>query len=199
MAGSLSLRGRRGALLAVFLLLAAGSPAASADGRFGGSLRTFDLYQAPPAGSSADASILSADRLRLGWTGSLGEGLNGEAAAENLLWLSSPPGALPLPGTSINRRTPLQATWGEGEAAADLLSIDRLNLHGSFGGTDVTLGRQAIGFGRIVLLSPLDIIAPFSPTPGTPPPAPTPPASPAPCLAPPHSPHQPPRTACSYR
>jgi len=41
--------------------------------------------------------------------------------------------------------------------------IDRLALHASFGGTTLTLGRQAVGWGRGVMFSAIDLFSPFTP------------------------------------
>jgi hypothetical protein len=41
--------------------------------------------------------------------------------------------------------------------------IDRAAVHMSFSGADVTIGRQAIGWGRGVLFGAVDLFAPFSP------------------------------------
>ncbi len=44
-----------------------------------------------------------------------------------------------------------------------MTQVDRLNIHVEQGLFSWTLGRQALGFGRISLFSPLDVIAPFPP------------------------------------
>ncbi len=63
----------------------------------------------------------------------------------------------------MNRHFDLQKNWHEGERFSGQLQVDRLNIHGESGGFNWFFGRQAIGFGRISLFSPLDIIAPFPP------------------------------------
>ncbi|WP_432822325.1 hypothetical protein, partial [Trichloromonas sp.] len=76
---------------------------------------------------------------------------------------ADPGSGLALPGDSPNRRLDLEKNWNDGEWFSQQLAVDRLNLRGRHAGIDWTLGRQAIGFGRISLFSPLDIIAPFPP------------------------------------
>jgi hypothetical protein len=68
-----------------------------------------------------------------------------------------------LPGESPNRRLDLERNWNEDHWFRQQLAVDRLGLRGSHAGIDWSLGRQAIGFGRISLFSPLDIVAPFPP------------------------------------
>jgi hypothetical protein len=57
----------------------------------------------------------------------------------------------------------MERTWQHGSHADSRLQVDRFNLQWHKGPLDVTLGRQAVGFGRILIASPLDVIAPFPP------------------------------------
>jgi len=128
----------------------------------GGSLKSLDLYlDAAPESGTVDSKV-SSNRLRLELAGPLREKLDLEAALDYQLLLSDPAGALPLPGNSVNRRLDLDHSWYSG-AVADRLDLDRLNLSGTFAGARWRAGRQAIGFGRIAIFSPLDIVAPFPP------------------------------------
>lgn len=78
------------------------------------------------------------------------------------LW-SDPEEAFALPKDDHNRHMDLDKSWQHGDQGVSRLQIDRLNLHWRKGALDVTLGRQAVGFGRILIYSPLDVIAPFAP------------------------------------
>ncbi len=62
-----------------------------------------------------------------------------------------------------NQRMDLTHVTGDERHWTTQAEIDRLALHANIGRHQITLGRQAIGFGRIALYSPLDIIAPFAP------------------------------------
>ncbi|PLY10588.1 MAG: hypothetical protein C0624_02280, partial [Desulfuromonas sp.] len=57
----------------------------------------------------------------------------------------------------------LTKTWREDENWSTRLHVDSLYLRGRHGSLRWSAGRQPYGFGNIVLYSPLDIIAPFSP------------------------------------
>jgi hypothetical protein len=63
----------------------------------------------------------------------------------------------------FNRKLDLEKSWRHGDDNSSLLQLDRLNLQWREGNIDAIIGRQAIGFGRIILFSPLDIISPFAP------------------------------------
>ncbi|EAT14674.1 hypothetical protein HTZ97_03900 [Desulfuromonas acetoxidans] len=62
-----------------------------------------------------------------------------------------------------NQRIDLTKVTGENDHSTSRGEIDRLAIHATIDRHQLTVGRQAIGFGRIVLYSPLDIIAPFAP------------------------------------
>lgn len=127
-----------------------------------GSLKSFNLYieNFPHAGQDG---VLSSDRIRLDLTGQLTHNFDLEFSLEQQLLWSSHIGVVALAENSVNRRLDLQKNWHEGEQFSGQLQVDRLNIHGKAGGLNWSFGRQAIGFGRISLFSPLDIIAPFPP------------------------------------
>ncbi|PLX86490.1 MAG: hypothetical protein C0617_00830 [Desulfuromonas sp.] len=153
-------------LLALLSLCLSGQVAAAelpGGVRLGGHLKSLNVHvQAAPGGSFPDTDF-SSNRLRLDLTGSAGETLDWELSAENLLLYTDPKGSIPLPGQSANRAVELEQSWNEGEDFANRLEVDRLNLRTTLLGVDWTVGRQAIGFGGILMFSPLDIIAPFPP------------------------------------
>lgn len=137
--------------------------ASAADLRLGGYLKSLDIYVQSPPQSGLPSGEVSSNRLRLDLTGSAGPGVDFELSGENQLLYTAPAGLLPLPGESVNRAIDLEKSWNEGGRFQNRLFVDRLNLRTTRAGIEWTVGRQAIGFGRIVLFSPLDIIAPFPP------------------------------------
>lgn len=146
--------------LALALLLGGAAPAAAFE--TSGYLKTLDIYVRPLDEAGLEDGAVSANRLRLEVREDLVDATF-EAAAENLLLYTSPAGVVPLPGDSPNRALDLETDWQRDRRFADRLELDRFNLQGSALGLDWSVGRQAIGFGRLNLFSPLDIIAPFPP------------------------------------
>lgn len=62
------------------------------------------------------------------------------------------------------RITPLSWNWAaDGDVTATLL-LDRANVKLSTGRLDLTIGRQAIAFGKAYFWNPLDLFLPFGPT-----------------------------------
>jgi len=142
--------------------LPAGAATSNGNWRLGGYLKTLNVYfTGPPVGPQGSGAA-SSNRLRLDVEGPVAQGMDLEASLEDQLQFSDPAGYLPLAGNPVNRVVGLDHDWRQG-ATADRLAVDRLNLSGSTLGTNWRFGRQALGFGRILLFSPLDIIAPFPP------------------------------------
>jgi len=133
------------------------------DLRLGGYLKTLDLYTESPPRSGLPSGEISSNRFRLDLTGAAAKGIDIELSAENILLYTDPAGLVPLPRASVNRRLDLEKNWNEGGRFQNQLFVDRLNLQTEQLGVQWTLGRQAIGFGRIIIFSPLDVIAPFPP------------------------------------
>ncbi len=133
-----------------------------ADIDFGGFLKTSNFYldQIP---NQTDEGLISSQRLRLELSGQLAGEYDFEIAAEQQLLWSDPPELINLPGGLVNQRFDLEKSWNRNGRFESQLQLDRLNLQGEFKQLQWTLGRQAIGFGRISLFSPLDVIAPFPP------------------------------------
>lgn len=131
--------------------------------QWGGSLRSLNLTGAEAPAELFPAYRLSSTRLRLesAWQGP--SGWRVETAADHQLLGTDPAGIIPLPGDGVNRRFDLDHSWQHDAGWASRLQVDRLNFAWSGGHFDAALGRQAIGFGRILISSPLDIIAPFPP------------------------------------
>jgi len=132
------------------------------DPSLSGSLKSLNLYlQRLPAGSQE--GLLSLERLRFELSASVLESYRFEAAIDQQLLWSDPPGFVSLPLDSVNRVVDLEHSWNRGGRVSAQAQIDRFNLRGERNDLQWALGRQAIGFGRISLFSPLDVIAPFPP------------------------------------
>lgn len=152
-------RGLAGLLFALLLLPASSGGALE----YGGHFKSLDLHLQAPPGSGLPSGELSSNRLRLDLSGEAPGNFAWEFSAEDILRYTDPPGLVPLPRESVNRVLDLEKNWNQGERFANRLFVDRLSLRATLAGVEWTLGRQGIGFGRIVLFSPLDIIAPFPP------------------------------------
>ena len=157
--------GRRAAGCTLALLLAAVSPALGEDPgwTWSGSLRSLNVSGEEAPADLYPAYRVSSTRLRLETLWQERPGWRLEAAADHQLLGTDPAGSIPLPGDGVNRRLDLDHSWQHDAGWSSRLQIDRFNLGWSGGRLDVTVGRQAIGFGRILIASPLDVIAPFPP------------------------------------
>lgn len=128
-----------------------------------GSLKSLNLYsEADPLGQFPDARI-SSNRLRLNLDRDLTSRLRFESSVEyQLLWTD--PAELQILSTGgVNRAIDLDRTWQHGDRWNSRLQVDHVNLRYRGPAMDAVIGRQTVGFGRIVIFSPLDIIAPFPP------------------------------------
>lgn len=157
---------RPGRWLAILLLAFAGlspSPLHAGEPQWHGSVKSLDLFsEEGPVGISPDYR-LSSNRLRLGLDWQAREDWRFEAALDHQLLWTDRPELFGLRQTQYNRITGLDKTWEPGDETISRLQVDRLNLHWRNSRFDVIAGRQAIGFGRILIFSPLDVIAPFAP------------------------------------
>lgn len=129
----------------------------------GGSFKSLNLYQDASVATGQRSSHFSANRLRLTLDHRFDEQGDLECAVENLTLYRNNPGAAESRPAAVNRRFDLEKDWRRDRQLYTLVQIDRLNLRLTVGRTDLTVGRQAIGFGRMALFSPLDNIAPFPP------------------------------------
>lgn len=148
------------------LLLLAGAPPARAESphelRVTGHLKSLNIaYQKSPAAPQA-GGLLSASSLRLALQDRLNEAVEFEFALDNRL-LMRDPAQQSAAAETPNRRLDLQQDWNRGRRWSGSSAVDRLALKGSRGSFAWQLGRQAVGFGRIALFSPLDVVAPFAP------------------------------------
>ena len=145
------------------ILFATALSAPAADLQLGGHLKSLNIHLQSPPRSGLSSGEVSSNRLRLDMKGTVFEGADIELSAENILLYTDPPGLLPLSRSSVNRIVDLEKNWSEGGRFQDQLFVDRFNLRIEKYGAEWTFGRQAVGFGRIALFSPLDVIAPFPP------------------------------------
>ena len=129
-----------------------------------GHFKSLNLYQQPTYAQDQDI-WLSADSLRfdlLGKINSLGSAW--QISLEQLFLYQDPRDSLSLPVAGRNRLEELAWDGNSAHALSWQLQIDRLSLQWDWDASVLTVGRQAVGFGRISLFSPLDVIAPFAPT-----------------------------------
>jgi hypothetical protein len=128
-----------------------------------GSFKSLNLY-----GEEAPADLfpdyhLSSNRARLNMDWLPAEGWWFETSLDyQSLWSDQIKG-FPLEVRDYNRHLDMDKVWQHGDHGTSRLQVDRLNLQWRNGAVDTTLGRQAIGYGRILIYSPLDVIAPFAP------------------------------------
>lgn len=148
----------------ISLLFPCSFPAAGMVNEFtlNGSVKSLNLH-VEGASQLYDPVTFSTNSLRLDLSGPLTAKIAGEfSLVQQLLW-STRPEATSLPDYRLNRFIDLEKNWHEDEHLSGQIQVDRFNFHGDIGRTSWGLGRQAIGFGRISLFSPLDVIAPFPP------------------------------------
>jgi len=128
-----------------------------------GSIKSLNLHIESPPKSGLDPRFLSSNRFRLDLKGKLLEKASWEFSAEDAVRYASPGPPPPFSAHEQNRIVDMETSWSGGDHLLNGILVDRLNLRVMAGKVEWTLGRQAIGFGRILLFSPLDIIAPFPP------------------------------------
>ncbi|MEA3465428.1 MAG: hypothetical protein U9R29_05400 [Thermodesulfobacteriota bacterium] len=149
-------------VLPLFAHAANYASAASPDATLHGHLKSFSqLLQRSPNGQKS-SQWLSFGQLRLQSTNEFNPTLIGTVAATYTALQRQHPDQLHNT-TSANQHLDLTSTIGSNNHLLRQLEIDRLNLHWQWAEHEVIIGRQAVGFGRIGLYSPLDIIAPFAP------------------------------------
>lgn len=127
-----------------------------------GSAKSLNLYLDNPPLTS-NSVILSSEHFRLDLVGNLSSRAGFELSVDQQLLWTSRSGVLSLSDSRVNRLVDLEKSWREDERFSGRSEIDRMNIHGDTGRLSWAIGRQAIGFGRISLFSPLDVVAPFAP------------------------------------
>lgn len=151
------------ALILFFLLGVTALPASGQVTTWGGRFKSLNLHLEPVPTESAGAGELSFNSLRQTMQAELPHSLVLETALETGLLMMHPAGLVSIPDDNGNRVLDLTKTWDKENSFSAQVQIDRLSLSGRSDHLEWAVGRQAIGFGRILLVSPLDIIAPFAP------------------------------------
>jgi hypothetical protein len=128
-----------------------------------GSIKSLNLYGEETPADLFSAYHLSSNRTRLNMDWRPAQSWHLETSLDHQYLWSDPSGTIPLATNGYNRHLDMDKVWQHGEHGASRLQVDRLNLQWRSGKVDTTLGRQAVGFGRILIYSPLDVIAPFAP------------------------------------
>ncbi len=138
-------------------------PALAEGLQWSGFVKSLNVYiEEAPAGLAPEYWI-SSNNARLDVTWQLSDTWQLETALDYQYLWSDPAGFHGLETIDYNRRLDLEKSWQHDEHGASRLQVDRINLQRQNGAVDTTIGRQAIGFGRILVFSPLDVIAPFAP------------------------------------
>nr|WP_320048327.1 hypothetical protein [uncultured Desulfuromonas sp.] len=144
------------ALTAIFVSLALLPSAADA---IQGHVRVLTTWQDTTTTSLSQWN--GAAQLRLHDTYALSSSFSFEWGGTATSWYRQHP--TPWQTTHPSQAVDLSKRDGEDDHNTSQLDLDRCALSTTLGRHQITLGRQAIGFGRITLYSPLDIIAPFAP------------------------------------
>jgi len=131
--------------------------------QWSGSIKSLNVYvEEAPAGLAPEYWI-SSNRARLDVAWQASEAWRLETALDYQYLWSDPPGFHGPETIEYNRRLDMEKSWQHDKHGTGRLQVDRLNLEWQAGAVDTTIGRQAIGLGRILVFSPLDVIAPFAP------------------------------------
>lgn len=128
-----------------------------------GRFKTLNVHLEPAPKDWSAGGELSLNSLRLGMRADLPRNLHFESAVESILLATKPSDLAAQAENSRQRTVDLTESWGEGHSLRGQLQVNRLHLSGRTAHLEWDAGRQAIGFGRILLASPLDVIAPFAP------------------------------------
>ena len=155
------------ALAAVLMLCAClftpESDASASSPQWSGSFKSLNLYGEEAPADLFPSHQFSSTRARLNMAWQPAQSWQFEAALDYQYLWSDPSRAISLPDNGYNRHLDMDKVWQQNNRGSSRLQVDRLNLQWRTGTVDTTLGRQAVGFGRILIYSPLDVIAPFAP------------------------------------
>jgi hypothetical protein len=143
----------------------AGSPrmAHAETPQWSGSVKSFDFYVDQAPADLFPSYWISSNQLRLNMDWAPINSWYLETAVEYQNIWSDQSEIADFPEINYNRHLDMEEEWQHGNHAASNLQVDRLNLQWQTEAVDTVVGRQAIGFGRILIYSPLDVIAPFAP------------------------------------
>jgi hypothetical protein len=131
--------------------------------QWSGSVKSIDIYSDGSSAGLTQKNWSSSNQARLNSNWTPFQNFQLETAIDYQYFWSDQAGIFKFPPVQYNRRLNLDKAWQHGENGISRLDVDRLNLQWSCGPIDTNLGRQALGFGRILIYSPLDVIAPFAP------------------------------------
>lgn len=148
----------------LFLQLLFPAPVAAdlfSETQLGGHLKSLNLFS-EHIPIDGDDGLISSTRFRLDLTSRL-QRYDIEISLEQQLLWSDPASLVNLPGDAQNWLFDGERSWNRGGRIESQLQLDRFNIGGENAGIRWSVGRQAIGFGRISIFSPLDVIAPFAP------------------------------------
>lgn len=164
-------------VLAVLLLwpVSASALVGDREGAFGidGSLTALammmDKHHLGLLSGGSDSDMLSINQLRLIAAGRPSSRLTYEAHLVTSYTYTSAEGAqgsanfLTLGGKTRYRAVDTAWYWRDWESQQGILWADRLNAKISLGPADLTVGRQAVTFGKAYFWNPLDVFLPFDP------------------------------------
>ncbi|WP_415718957.1 hypothetical protein [Maridesulfovibrio sp.] len=129
-----------------------------------GYVKSLNTVMQPSPLAGLPSGFITSNQQRIDLTGEVRD-IDFEVSAENNLIFSE--AALsefdPFTHNSVNRIINLESTIFTDKYSEDKLDIDRLLIRKNFDYGELTVGRQAIGYGRMSMVSPLDVIEPFSP------------------------------------
>ena len=129
-----------------------------------GYIKSLNTVLQPSPLAGIPSGFTTSNQQRVDLTGEVSD-MDFELSAENRLIYSEAPISEfdPFTHRSVNRIVKLESTIFKDKYFEDRLDIDRLVIRKSFDNAELTVGRQAVGYGRMSLLSPLDVVEPFSP------------------------------------
>jgi len=148
-------------ILLIIMICSPSAWAVNLDISTGGSIKSLNYFL--DDGPLSKNNILSADSFRLDLKGRFGAATEVEFSLEQRLLWANRSGGVGLNPNTVNRYFDLETVQNDGGKLSGATQVDRFSFHVDHGSFSWTLGRQAIGFGRISLFSPLDVIAPFPP------------------------------------
>ncbi len=130
----------------------------------GGFLKSTNVSVQPSASTSGNG-FYSYNEQRVFLKGAPSDSFDYEVAVENELLLSDSDidWVSRYRTRDVNRRLDMDATLTNGRHQEDIIEVDRLMFSLRGEDDEVSLGRQAVGYGRMALVSPLDVVQPFSP------------------------------------
>ncbi len=132
------------------------------------SLWTYNKYFEPYYGADNSVDFMNQSILRITAQGSPGKRLNYEIHAVQDSLFSTAPGGISAAGggsaLADYRAFDASLDWLRRGDTSARLWFDRFNIRCSFDRADLTIGRQAVTFGKAYFWNPLDVFMPFDPS-----------------------------------